>query len=86
MKIHGYLKTTISDKKMAKLMYAILITKSKLVNSQSARLEQFTRKQNAGNSVDVVVEVESDKVKVFEELAEVKLQTSEEFQGKMVIN
>jgi hypothetical protein len=84
--MYGYLKIGISDKKMAKLMYAILITKSKLVNCHHLGLEKYTRKQNSGNGVDLVIELKADQVQKFEELAEVKLKTSEEFQGKMVLN
>lgn len=67
-------------------MYALLRTQSKLVNSYSHSITQYDRKQSSGFLVDVVVEVEEHKIKQFEELAEVKLQTSEEFQGKMVVN
>lgn len=67
-------------------MYALLRTRSKLVNSYSHSIDQYTRKQSSGFLVDVVVEVDEQKIKLFEELAEVKLQTSEEFQGKMVLN
>ena len=84
--MYGYFKLSISDKKMAKEMYALLRTRSKLVNSFSHSLHQYNRKQSSVFSVDVVVEVEDKYVGLFEELAEVKLQTSEEFQGKMVVN
>jgi len=84
--MYGYLKISISDKKMAKLMYAILITNSKLVNSHHLGLEKYTREQNSRSNVSIVVEVSPDQVVKFEELAEVKLKTSEEFQGKLVLN
>jgi len=84
--MYGFFKLRISDKKMSKVMYALLRTQSKLVNSFSSSLSQYDRKQSRGFSVDVVVEVDEHKIKEFEELAEVKLQTSEEFQGKMVLN
>jgi hypothetical protein len=84
--MYGFFKLRISDKKMSKVMYALLRTQSKLVNSFSYSLSQYDRKQSRGFSVDVVVEVDEHKIKEFEELAEVKLQTSEEFQGKMVLN
>ena len=84
--MYGYLKLRISDKKMSKLMYAILITKSKLVNCHHLGLGQYTRKQNSGHYVDLVVELKEDQVQNFEKLAEVKLKTSKEFQGEMVVN
>lgn len=67
-------------------MYALLRTNSKLINSYSFSINQYTRKQSRGFLVEVVVDVEDEKVKLFEELSGVKLQTSEEFQGKMTLN
>ena len=84
--MYGYLKIEISDKKMAKLMYAILITKSKLVNCHHLGLEKYTRKQNSRNCVDLVIEVKEDQAQNFEELSGVKLKTKQQFQGKMVLN
>ena len=84
--MNGFCKLPISDKKMAKVMYAILRTQSKLVNSHSLGITRYTRKQSTGFIVDVVVEVDEDKIKLFEELAEVKLKTSKEFQGEMQVN
>jgi hypothetical protein len=82
----GFFKLAISDKKMSKVMYALFKTQSKLVNSYSHSIYEYDRKQSSGFLVDVVVEVEEDKIKLFEELAEVKLQTSQEFQGKIKLN
>ena len=82
----GFFNLPISDKKMSKVMYALLRTRSKLVNSYSHSISQYTRKQSSGFLVQVLVEVEEPKIKLFEELAEVTLQTSEEFQGKMHLN
>ena len=84
--MYGYLKIVISDKKMSKLMYAILITKSKLVNCHHLGLEKYTRKQNSGNIVDLVIKLKADQVQKFQELSEVKLKTSEKFQGKIMLN
>lgn len=81
-----YFKMPITDKKMAKVMYAILRTKSKLVLSYCPSIDKYTRKQSSGFNVDVVVDIEEQSLQIFEELAEVKLQTSEEFQGKMLLN
>lgn len=85
--MYGYFKTTISDKKMAKVMYALLKTRSKLVNSfGTGLLDNYCRRQCSGFSVDVVVEVDDHKVALFENLAGVKLKTSEGFQGIMMPN
>ena len=84
--MYGYFKLPISDKKMSAVMYALLRTGSKLVNSYGIGINNYTRKQSSGFLVDVVVEVDESKIKTFEELAEVTLKTSEEFQGKLVVN
>ena len=82
----GFFKLSISDKKMSKVMYALLRTRSKLLNSFNHSITQYNRKQSRGFVVDVIVEVEDSKIHLFEELAEVRLQTSEEFQGKLTLN
>lgn len=84
--MYGYFKLSISDKKLSKVMYALLKTQSKLVNSYSHSISKYDRKQSSGFLVDVVVEVDDDKINLFEELAEVKLQTNDEFQGKMTLS
>lgn len=84
--MYGFFKLPISDKKMSKVMYALLRTQSKLVNSFNHSINQYNRKQSSGFLVDIVIEIDKDKVDLFEGLAEVKLQTSEEFQGRMTLN
>ena len=84
--MYGYFKLSISERSMARIMYALLITKSKLINCHHIGLQHYTRKQNSGHNVNVVVEVEHEQVSNFEELAKVKLQTSKEFQGEMRLN
>ena len=84
--MYGFFKLPISEKKMAKVMYALLRTRSKLVNSHSDSIGQYNRKQSSGFLVDIVVEVDDAKIGEFEELAEVKLRTSQEFQGQIVVN
>ena len=79
----GYFSITISNKNLSDLMYAILITNSKLVSTFHLGLERYSRKQNSGNKVDFVVGFQPEKQLIFEELAGVKLKSSEEFQGEM---
>ena len=85
-KVHRFFDLSISDKKMAMVMYAILRTKANLVNSYSPSLYQNTRKQSSGFLVQVVILIQEDKISLFEELSEVKTQTSIEFQGKISVN
>lgn len=81
----GFFSISISDKKMAKVMYAILITKSKLVSCHHLGLEQYTRKQNGGNNVDIIIDINKEQVNYFEELSGVIINTSIEFQGEMKV-
>jgi len=84
--VYRYTKISISDKKMSNFLYAILITKSKLHSYHHLGLEQYTRKQNSGNMVNVVILIDEDKITTFEELAGVTLQTSDDFQGRTTLN
>ena len=86
LKITKSSQNSISDKKMSNFLYAIFMTDSKLQSYNHLNLEQYTRKQNSGNMVNVVVLIDEDKITTFEELAGVTLQTSDDFQGKMTLN
>ena len=84
--VYRYTKISISDKKMSNFLYAIFMTGSKLESYNHLNLERFTRKQNSGNMVSVVILIDEDKITTFEELAGVTLQTSDDFQGRMTLN
>ena len=84
--VYRFTKISVSDKKMSNMLYAIFITKSKLHSYNHLGLEQYTRKQNSGNMVDVVIGIKEDKIAEFEELAGVTLLTSHDFQGTMKLN
>jgi len=84
--VYRYTKISISDKKMSNFLYAIFMTRAKLDSYHHLILEQYTRKQNSGNMVSVIVLIDEDKITTFEELAGVKLQTSDDFQGRMTLN
>ena len=71
---------------MSKFLYALFMVKGEITSTQHLGLEKYTRKQNSGHMVNVVIKLEESKVDKFEELAEVKLQTSDEFQGIMRLN
>ena len=85
-KVYRFTKISISDKKMSNFLYAIFMTESKLHSYHHLGLQEYTRKQNSGNMVTVVVLIDEDKITTFEELAGVTLQTSDDFQGKMTLN
>ena len=84
--VYRYTKISVSDKKMSNFLYAIFMTGSKLESYNHLNLERFTRKQNSGNMVSVVILIDEDKITTFEELAGVTLQTSDDFQGRMTLN
>ena len=84
--MYRFFKLPISDKKMAKVMYALLRTNSKMITSYSYSIDKYTRKQSSGFLVDVVIEIDVLKIELFEELTDIKLMTSDEFQGKMLVN
>jgi hypothetical protein len=84
--VYRYTKISVSDKKMSNFLYAIFMTGSKLESYNHLNLERFTRKQNSGNMVSIVILIDEDKITTFEELAGVTLQTSDDFQGKMTLN
>jgi hypothetical protein len=84
--VYRYTKISVSDKKMSNFLYAIFMTGSKLHSYNHLGLEKYTRKQNSGNMVSVVILIDEDKITTFEELAGVTLQTSDNFQGRMTLN
>lgn len=84
--VYRFTKLSVSDKKMSNFLYAIFMTKATLHSYHHLSLEKYTRKQNSGNMVDVVIGIEEDKIAQFEELADVTLKTSHNFQGTMKLN
>jgi hypothetical protein len=85
-KVYRFAKLSISDKKMSNFLYAIFMTKATLHSHHHLGLEKYTRKQNGGNMVDVIISIEEDKIVKFEELSDLILQTSQDFQGTMKLN
>jgi hypothetical protein len=84
--IYRFTKISVSDKKMSNFLYAIFMTNATLQSHFHLGLEKYTRKQNGGNMVDVVICLKEDMINKFEELADVSLHTSDEFQGTMKLN
>jgi hypothetical protein len=84
--VYRFTKISVSDKKMSNMLYAIFMTQSVLHSYHHLGLEKYTRKQNSGNMVSVVIGIDENKIPEFEKLAEVKLETSHDFQGTMGLN
>ena len=85
-KVYRFAKISVSDKKMSNFLYAIFMTNATLHSHFHLGLEKYTRKQNGGNMVDVVICLKEDMINKFEELADVSLHTSDKFQGTMKLN
>ena len=84
--VYRFTKISISDKKMSNFLYAIFVTNAKLQSHHHLGLEKYTRKQNSGNMVNVVILIDENKITTFEELADVSLHTSDEFQATLKLN
>ena len=84
--VYRFTKISISEKKMSNFLYAIFMTNATLQSYHHLGLEQYTRKQNSGSIVNVVILIDENKITTFEELAGVTVQTSDEFQGTMKLN
>jgi hypothetical protein len=84
--VYRFTKISVSDKKMSNFLYAIFMTNTKLHSYHHLGLEKYSRKQNSGNMINVVIGIKEDKIPTFEELSGVSLQTSHDFQGTMELN
>jgi hypothetical protein len=67
--------TSVSDKNMSKVLYAIFYTNASIIYSFNSSLRQYDRKQSSGFSVEVAIKIYEGRVAEFEELAGVKLYT-----------
>lgn len=85
-KLIKYFKCTISDSQMSKTLYAIFYTESKLLISHNHSIRKYNRKQSGGFTVDVTIEIDSDRVIEFETLTGFTLHDSNDFQGRMNVN
>ncbi len=84
--VYRFVKLPISDKKMSKFLYSLFMVKGEITSINHLGIEKYTRKQNSGHMVDVVIKLKESKIEMFEELSEVKLMTSDQFQGRMKLN
>ena len=84
--VYRFTKISISDKKMSNFLYALFMTDADLKSYHHLGLEKYTRKQNSGNMVNVVILIDENKITKFEELSGVTLQTSDDFQSRLTLN
>ena len=62
------------------------MTNAKLHSHNHLGLEKYSRKQNSGNMINVVIGIKEDMIPTFEELSGISLQNSHDFQGTMNLN
>ena len=70
----------MSQKAMANLLYAVIITQSDIPTSYGVGIYKCTRSQNSYNMVDVKIHIHPSKIDEFEELSGVKLEKPIEIQ------
>jgi hypothetical protein len=83
---HRLAEITISEKNLSKFMYAVLVTGAQITSSFGLGLDKYTRKQNAGNQVTVMLKIDRSKIENFQELSGFIIKRPEVVQGSMVIN
>jgi hypothetical protein len=79
-------KINCSKDQMADVMYAVIITKSKILSIGHLGLEKYNRRQNAFNGADLSICIPHGKEGLFTELAKVLLVTIKDFQGELRLN
>ena len=66
--IHKVIKVRMSQSKMADLMYAIIMTGSKVKSTLTIGCEKYTRKQNSHNYAEVLIIIDPAKMELFNSL------------------
>ncbi len=80
-RINKIFSSNISDKKMSRIMFAVIATHSKVIDTFTFERNK-SRMDQSGNFVEYLVSVPVSQISRFEELAEIKLQE----QPRMVLN
>lgn len=77
------IKFSCSKGVMSDVMYAVLMTRSKIHSVWHLGLERFERKSNSRNNVDVMVDVPEGKEGLFTGLSGVILMVPKDYQGEI---
>lgn len=64
----------MSQKSMASIMYAVIMTHANIPTTYGLGVYQFTRKQNSFNGVEIKIHIHESMIPLFEELSGVKLE------------
>lgn len=65
----------MSQKSMANLLYAVIMTHSDIPTTFGVGIYEYTQKQNSYNRVDVKIHIHPSKIEEFEQLSGIKLKT-----------
>lgn len=77
-KVFKQFRTNMSTRKMASILYAVIMTKARISSTFGVGIYQYSRDQNTYNGVDIMIEVDEQELTKFEELANVKLENPQQ--------
>lgn len=66
--------TRMSQKKLADIMYAIIMTKASVKSTYGAGIYRYSRSQNAYNGVSVLIMINEAEISKFEDLTGIVLE------------
>lgn len=72
-RVNKVVQSTIADKKMSRIMFAIIATHSKILDTLTFERKK-SRAEQAGNFVEYLAAIPVSQIDRFEELAEVQLE------------
>lgn len=73
-KVFRQCKLRMGAERMASFMYAVIIHRAKITDSYGVGIYKYSRSQNSSNHVDIMLEIDEDKLEDFEKLASIKFQ------------
>lgn len=67
-------KIKMSEKSMSNLLYAVIMTHSKIQDTYGVGIYDYNRKQNTYNTVDIKIHIHPNNIEEFEQLSGFKLK------------
>ena len=77
-RINKVVQSTIADKKMARIMFAVIATHSKILDALTFEREK-SKENQAGNFVEYLVSIPVSQIDRFEDLADVKFSEPDQY-------
>lgn len=71
--IYKICRIRMSNRAMADILYAAIITKSAIVQTHGIGIYNYSRSQNGHNNVDLNIHIHPSVIEIFEGVAKVKL-------------